>query len=232
MKHVFFTSFLICIFSVIATTTQAITFKEQVLKSQNGDYAVYEKNNHFSVILIKNINKKELLLEEISTDKKQHNWKEWVQKGALNSTSWTICSIDVVSGKIIESYSFSKRAWLNMSNEENLFLKLLNIEMKPLKKNLWRKIGPPPTGDLDTRPTWYPTLYMDGIITLNVSWEVYETIWPNDNTEFSNKTLNFYFVKDLLYLPIWLQITTSYGMGILKAVDCGHNMISPQKEIF
>jgi len=224
--------FIFLLFCILANFSYGMSFKEQILKSKEGDFIVYEKNKIFSLIVIKKITSEELILEEISTNKKPDNWKKWVINGAIGNSSWTICKIDILSGKIIDGYSFSKRAWLNVESKENLFSHLLSLELQTVAKNLWRKIGSPPSyGEQDLRSIWYPTFYLNGKAK-KANWEVYETKWPNDSSDFSNKTLNFYFTNAEIFFPIWLQVSTSYGIAILHAVDSGHELISPQKNVF
>lgn len=227
--------------SLIATETapisSRITFKERITKAKNGDYFVIEANKMITLIAVRASNPHTLLIEEISAPSqnfpKQFEpgfWTEWVKKRAPGHTSWAMIEIDLHTSQILECYSFSKGAWLQLSPIESLFSTLLQLSLEPISLDKRRKIGPPPlNGEADMRQLWEPNLIFEGK-KKTTTVEAFETEWPSDGSELAGKSLSLYFGKEGQYpFPLWIQVEAAGGTAQVRTIDMGRNFLSPHR---
>lgn len=210
------------------TSPSEFRFKEQLQKGQKGDFIVVQNGKLFSLIAIKDLSQNELILEEISIFQdqltKNFSWKTWITNKAPGHTSWNVLDIDLKAGKIKNCYSISKKSWVNLSENESLLTKLLNLPMKPLPKDLRRKIGPPPmSGEQDLRPLWNPPVTIDGHKKEHVDFAVFQMKWPSDESELSGKYIDLFFLQnDSFPFPYWIQITSIEQLSVIfRVVDSG-----------
>ncbi len=228
-------SFILFIVSFFGTEFR---LKERVEKGKVGDYVVTEANKMVTLLAIRSISPQTVLLEEISAPlqnlkNRPASWAEWVKKKAPGHTSWSMMEIDLQSGQLIECYSFSRSAWLQLSPKENLFATLLHLPMRSVPLENRRKIGPPPiTGEPDFRKIWTPPLVCEGKKIQNADFDVYQTIWPEDGTELSGQQVCLYFDQQKQCpLPFWIQVETSHATAALRTIDWGRNLPVVHKTI-
>jgi hypothetical protein len=136
--------------------------------------------------------------------------------------------INLQEREIIEAYSFTKAAWISTSTKDNFLANLLNLSLALIPNENLRRIGPAPLdGEPDRRKIWTPPLFVDGKQIKPVSFHAYETVWPQDGSEMSGKTMHLYFDKETLSpFPYWIQVDAGQITASLRAVDSGHHLPS------
>ncbi len=227
-------SFLFCASVVFGADLQ---LKSRLEKAKAGDYIVTESNQMVTVLAIRSMTPS-IIIEEISAPsqnlkKRPDSWSDWIKAKAPGHTSWSMMEIDLKTGQLLECYSFSRSAWIQLSKQESLFATLLQLPLKPLSSEKRKRIGPPPNpGELDIRKIWNPPLIFEGRKMDNAQFDVYETDWPNDGTDLSGKTVTLYFDHEKrLPLPYWIQVDTSHATGNLRTIDAGKNLPSPHRSL-
>ncbi len=212
--------------------------KDRVEKAKAGDYVVTEANKLITVLSIRSITPTTMILEEISAPlenlkKRPNSWAEWVKAKAPGHTSWSMVEIDIQSGQLLECYSFSRAAWIHLSQKESLFATLLHLPMQSVTEDKRRKIGPPPMdGESDFRKAWNPALVFEGKKIQNAQFDVYETTWPDDGTELAKQDVCLYFDREKQFpLPFWIQVQTSHATAAMRTIDSGKNLPSIHRTI-
>ena len=213
---------------------ESLPFLDRLQQAKSGDYIVLEANNIVTLLAIRSINQKTLILEEISVPSRilQHkpvSWAAWVRGNAPGHTSWSMVEIDLKEQQILECYSFSRSAWIALSRQESLLATLLSLPLTPVQSQERRKIGPPPQeGETDRRAPWNPPLVYNGQKLESVLFDVYKTLWPQDGSELSGKTVSLYFDQaSRSPLPYWIQVDTAHASASVRAIDSGKNLTSP-----
>jgi hypothetical protein len=230
MKYLFFV--LICV------SGYCFELKERLEKAKNGDYIVFEANKMITLLAIRSVTPSSIVLEEISMPtqnlkKKPSSWSEWIQSKAPGHSSWTMVEIDPRTGQVLECYSFSKSCWMQMNAKDSLLSTLLNLPLKTIPQDKQRKIGPMPNADEpDFRKVWAPPLTYEGNKIENALFDVFETVWPKDNSEIAGKPVALYFDQGGRFpLPFWIQVETNHVSATLRAIDSGRNLPNPHRTI-
>lgn len=206
-----------------------LSLKDRLLKAEKGDYIVTLQNHLYSLLFIQNIDSSSIEIAEISLpqNKKSLPWKEWVLKGAPESTSWVIYDIDLKNNKLIKCYSVSRSCFLSSRDQDNFLTKLLNLQLNLIPETKRKKIGPQPLNeDEDHRAIWNPPMFVEGAIK-KTDFIVYQVLWPHDSSDLSGKLIDLYFAKNEKFpFPFWIQISTGALDIMLKIVDSGKNISS------
>ncbi len=212
-------------------------FKDRLEKGQCGDFFVTQANKMITVAAVRSISSSTLLLEEISVPEQNLKplpdsssaWAGWIKAKAPGHTSWSMIEVDLQTGQILECYSFSRSAWVQISPKESLLSTLMQLPLKPIDMDKRRRIGPPPLdGEADRRKLWNPPLIAGGKKIENAEFEVFEAEWPKDGSDLSGKTITLYFDKEKKYpLPFWIQVDTEHATAALRTIDSGKNLPSP-----
>jgi hypothetical protein len=228
MKQLFF----IFLFLVLSS----FSLKDKLATASEGDFVITHQNKAFTLLLVRQKTDKRLLLEEISIPqelrKKQKNsWREWVAQKATGHSSWLALDLDLETNRIWQCYSFDEESFMEIRPEESLLSTLLSLKLQPLPQEKRKRIGPPPLqGEVDRRSLWIPPLIVEGHEIAEKEFEVFETTWPQDQTELSSKRMELYFDKaSLSPFPFWMEVDTGHLTLILRGIDMGKNMSSPQK---
>ena len=59
----------------------------------------------------------------------------------------------------------------------------------------------------------------------NPKYEVYQTLWPKDDTPLSGKIIDLYFdAKACSVFPFWIQVSNGNIDVILKTIDSGKGL--------
>lgn len=219
------------LFLTYVTIGHAFCLRDRVQSAKSGDYIVTEANKMITVLSVKAITDHTILLEEISAPiqnlkKRPDSWTQWVKNKAPGHTSWSMVEIDLDSSQLLECYSFSKSAWIHLSEKESLFATLLDLPMERVSDNERRKIGPPPMdGEPDFRKIWNPPLVFQGQKIQGAKFDVYETVWPEDDSVLSGEQVSLYFDQGKHFpLPFWIQVDTSHATAALRTIDSGKNL--------
>lgn len=205
--------------------------QERLKLAKNGDYIVTESNQMISLLAIRSITDESLILEEISAPLSAFNprpsdWSEWVRHSAPGHSSWSMIEIELTYHQLIECYSFSRSAWMQLSPQESLISTLLNLSLRPLAKNDQRRIGPAPLNDdMDTRKIWKPPLIVDGKPLPDIEFDVFQTTWPEDGTDLAGNSIVLYFDHgNHSPFPAWMQIDTTHASASMRMIDSGHDL--------
>lgn len=213
------------------TTSYAseIYLLDRLAKAQNGDFIVVEANKTITLLAIRSSNEHTLLLEEISAPSPKimpSDWADWLKKRAPGHTSWSMMEIDLHDRQVLEAYSFTRSTWMSTSSNASFLAGLLHLPLKKLPKEKLRCIGPPPLdGEPDQRKIWTPPLFVQGKQIKPVLFEAFETVWPQDGSEFAGKTMDLYFDREAKsHFPYWIQIDTGQITATLRSIDSGHKL--------
>lgn len=205
--------------------------KERLERAKMGDYVVTEAGKMITILSIRSISSNSLVLEEISAPlqnlkKRPDSWSDWVKANAPGHTSWSMLEIDPKTGQLLECFSFSRSAWIQLSQKESLIATLLFLPMKKISSENQRKIGPPPMpGEPDFRKIWVPPLVFEGKKLESPHFEVFQTIWPEDDSDLSGQEVTLYFDEDKhLPFPFWIQVQASHATAALRTIDSGKNL--------
>jgi len=217
-------------FFLFASTCFAGQFplKERVEKAKSGDFVVFEANKTLTLLAIRSISEHSMILEEISAPTLKNrpaSWAEWVQSKAPGHTSWSMIEIDLQNKQVLECYSFSRGAWLSQSPQDSFLATLLHLPVTPIEKQNLKRIGAPPQDGADHRKIWNPPLFINGEKVENATFQAFEAVWPQDNSELAGKTISLYFDCEARSpLPCWIQIDTGNILASLRAIDSGHKL--------
>jgi len=233
MKNVYkyFILLFFLVFSIRAFSEDNL-FKKRLKEANKGDFVVFEYNKLYSTLSVFDIDKENnrVILEEITIPKesfdKKLSFRDWVEKKAKDSTSWTLYEIDLDKNKIIDSYSVSRNCFIDLKDQVSITAKLLDLELKKLLNTDRKKIGPPPSlGERDRRAFWQPMKYIDGKRIKRAKFDVYRSIWPEDSSELSLKKFDIYFDEDFVF-PFFIEVNNGHMSYMIKGVDSGKNLKS------
>lgn len=206
----------------------ALTVKEQFLRGEAGDYIVFEKDKMCTIFHLHSKDEHTLTIEEISLPsyKKPQDFKAWVSSKGPGNSSWNMYEIDLDAGRILEGYSFSKKAFFIPTS---FLTNLMGLDLETWKGR--QRIGPPPTlGDFDGRKFWNPPYVFEGKKEKRQHLDAYITTWPEDESPLSHQNLTLYF-KENFPFPYWLEINDPDYTYKLRAVDSGKGMRSPYETL-
>jgi hypothetical protein len=227
--HYFF--LLISIF--ITFSLNCFTLKESITKASAGDYIVFQQGGNYTLLTIRSISFKYLILEEIVVpailrNTKTISWKNWVEQNAPGHTSWISLLIELENNKIIESYSHTKNSWLSLRDYTHFFIQLLTLPMEKTPENERQKIGTPPIKNKsDHRALWYPTVILENKKMENIPTTAWTSTFPKDPpTPLSGYKIEFYFSS--FPFPHWVEIKSPNYKISLQAIDGGRQMKSPK----
>ncbi len=219
------------LFSSALVFGNEFSLKERLSKAKNGDYIVTEANKMVTLLAVRTNTPTALILEEISIPISHFknmplSWPEWIKAKAPGHTSWSMVEIDPNTAQIVECYSFSRSAWMQVSPNESLIATLLDLPLKKVSADQRKKIGPPPQpGEADHRKIWEPPLVREGKKMENVHFDVYATTWPQDGSELAGQQVTLYFDREKRFpLPFWIQVDTSHATAALKVIDSGKQL--------
>jgi len=125
-------------------------FKKRLKEAKKGDFVVFEYNKLYSSLSVFEIDTENnrVILEEIIIPKdsfdKKLSFRDWIEKKANESTSWTMYEIDLSENKIIDTYSVSRNCFIDLKNQISITTKLLDLDLSKLLDRDRKKIGPPP----------------------------------------------------------------------------------------
>lgn len=238
LKYFLLLLYIFLILPSLCTPRDILPFsiKEQFSRGKKGDFIVTLDSGIYTLLAIannpseekgnKNISLLEISVPQNTLDFKTISWKAWVEKGAPKSISYNIYDIDLASGKLLRSFSITKNCFFTSNEQEFFITKLLNLQLKSLKDDQRKKIGPAPLDDtLDTRALWNPPLIIDGKRQKKPLFKVYQATWPKDGSVLAGKVIDLYFdAENTIPFPYWIQISNGNVDVMLKVVDSGKNI--------
>jgi hypothetical protein len=211
---------------------------EQLAAAKEGDYVVTQQDRTYAVILVRHRRDDQVVLEEIavpSCEKRSESWAQWVRSGAPGHTSWMSYEIDLRTGHVSKSYSYSRRGFVDANQTDSFLSTLLTLDFQPVPLEQRRRVGPPAPGGLEKRALWHPPLVFQGRREKGVAFSAFESDWPKDGTVLAGRHIVIYLPEQgpyPQYLPYWLEIKGPVTPMRLRVVDSGSGLRSPQPAIF
>jgi hypothetical protein len=231
MKHFLFLLLTLCALSPLFSEK----LQDRFMRAEEGDFIVTEQQGTLSLLMIRSLTGERLILEEVSAPKhlvqlKKVKWQEWLNHKAPGHTSWTVNEIDLKAGKLLESFSYSKKGWLTLDGSDSLLTQLLTLPLSPLPKERRKRIGAEPaSGESDRRALWNPPIVFDGKKKSKAEVEVFEARWPRDSSRLSECAIELYFdAKEPRFaFPQWMEIKSPHYTFKWHTIDAGHHLTSP-----
>jgi hypothetical protein len=226
MKKIFIISILLFSFSLLCS----FTLKGKLINAKVGQYIIFDQHKMYTILSIYKKTNTSLIIEEASILKNQIKkdlLKTWFETEAKNASSHIIYEIDLNKNKIVNSYSFTKKAYINLKDEDNFLTMFLNLNLKKLTLQDRKKIGPRLSEEeKDKRKVFNPTKIKDQKKIKNAIFDVYRSYFPENSSYFSNNKIEFYFDVEDFFFPYFIEIDTENISIIIKAIDSGDNIKS------
>ncbi len=228
---------MVLVFALFVTSfLNAFTLKDKITKGSPGDYVVTEQAGTYTVLLIRSLSNRYVILEEIdaptlNVDTNNISWKEWIREEAPGHTAWISYVIDLEKNKLLESYSHSKAAWLYAEDPNHFLPRLLTLPLEKTPLDKRKKIGPPPTGDeQDHRSLWAPSIMFEGKKVPKAEISAWSSRWPQDNSIIAGCEIEVYVSQ--FALPYCVEIRSPHYKAAIRAIDSGKDMHSPKALVF
>ncbi len=218
---------------------EELFLRNNLQRAQPGDYLVISANKTQTLMHIYDKQHQVLTIEEIAVPESKRNsnvtWKEWVRQGAPGNTSWVMYDIDLRNGHMVRYYSFTKKNWFEIPDNDNFLSKLLNLKFTKISDKARKRVGPKPRSGPELRPLWQPRMIVEGKTIKGVTFDAWRTIWPRDGGDLSGKTIEVYLPRDNqrypAYFPYWLQINGVIGKAKIRMIDSGSQLQSPKPSL-
>lgn len=219
--------FFLSLFSFYAFFSFSESLKNKFYSAKEGSYIVFENQNITSCLIFHSIENNLLYLYEISQPSSNISnsfcFKSWLNSKPVDSSSFVLYAIDLSTHKIEDCFSFIQNSYINISEQSHFLPKLLNLDLKVVSEHERKKICPK-AGHISEKPTlWNPPKVVDGKKIAHPSFEVFQTHWPLDDSELSNKSITLYFDQDNTSFPFpyWIELGDGYINYKIRAKDSG-----------
>jgi len=214
--------------------SQPLFLRDNLKRTEKGDYLVAVRNKNYTVILIEEKIGGSLVIQEMTIPKQLFpqnipSWRAWVESGAPNHTAWVAYTVDLSTGQIHHYYSYPHRSWMNISETDSILSKLINLPFTPVPTHKRRHIG----NSDGTRRLWHPRMIVEGQHVPGVRFDAWEGRWPYDQSQLSGSSIQIYLPERGMgypdYFPYWMQMKATVGKAQLRIVDSGHKLLSPRQ---
>lgn len=228
--------FVLVLSSTYLVAQEKLYLIENLRKANNGDFIVTSQNKCFSLLHVFSRTNTTLAIEEISIPASKvpsanFSWRNWIAQGAQKNTSWVIYTVDLTSGKLLESYALTKRGWQPIARQDSFFYTLLNLQLAKIPLEQRKRVGSLMPTSYANKALWQPAIVIDGNKVEGIHFDGWRTFWPKDGSELSGKAIEAYTPEAssgyATYFPYWLQISGSVVCAKIRIVDSGKNLISP-----
>jgi hypothetical protein len=218
---------------MLALLLLAIAFtslQERLADAKPNDYIATQWHRTTTLVVLRAISPDRLIVEEISAPsglfRQPESWASWIQHKAPGHTSWSLLEIDPKTGEPIECFSFSRNGWVDISPQESFLATLLKLPLTQQPPHRHQRIGAPPLGgDTDFRKIWMPPFFRNGHTSSLKQCDIYETTWPNDQSDLAGQTVVLYFDGEKRSpFPCWIQVETGYLSTSIQILDSGSNL--------
>lgn len=235
--------FLFFFFFPILLSAEEIYLKNLMHSAEPGGYVVTEQNKTFTFLHIHDKTAETLVIEEVtipaaSFARHRMNWKNWFESGGPGHTSWTMSQINLQTGRLEETFSFTHQGWLDLADSNPFLTTLFNLPFHRLPDDQRRRVGlAPGYGKPDHRPIWNPRLIVEGQVVPNIPFSVWKGRWPSDGSELARKMIEIYLPyradhpnlpRFPVYFPYWLEVEGKIGSAKVRIVDSGIGALSPK----
>ncbi len=220
-----------------ATILFGFDLKEKLCQGQVGSYVITEHNKIYTLLHVHSKIGTTLAIEEISVPSAQapkENWKDWVKGGAPGHTSWLMYHIDLEQAAITECYSFSHGGFLSLEPNQSFLTTLMQLKLVFLSENERIQKGPSQrAGTIQQEKPWSPPQFKDGKKVIAPQFDVYQGMWPSDQTELSGKQVTLYFdqANPTFPFPYWIQVRDGGMKFKMRVIDSGDFLESPKEKI-
>lgn len=224
--------------ALILTTSllNAFSLKDKIVNGKRGDYVVTEQAGTYTVLLIRSLTDRHLLLEEIDVPTVNHDpskigWKQWVDQEAPGHTAWVSYLIDLEKNQLIETYSHARNAWMFAEDPNQFLARLLTLSLQKTPSDKRKRIGPPPSaGAEDHRSLWSPPVTIEGKTVDKPTITAWSGRWPSDGSIIANCEIELYFSQ--FPFPYWIEVRSPHYKASMKTIDSGSGMASPKSVVF
>lgn len=243
MKIRFLPIFIFLLFFPAFLNAQPIYLKNLMDSAEPGGYVVTEQNKTFTFLHIHDKKSDSIVIEEVTISaasfaRHRMNWKDWFESGAPGHTAWTMSQINLQTGRLEETFSFTHQGWLDLADSNPFLTTLFNLSFHAVPENQRRRIGlAPGYGKPDHRPIWNPRLIVEGQVIPNMQFSVWRARWPSDGSDLSRKMIEIYLPNTAasqhaprfpIYFPYWLEVEGKIGSAKVRIVDSGTGASSPK----
>lgn len=213
----------------IGSADNTISLQERLFHGHKDDYAVFAQGTKRFFTSIREVSADSLWLEITEfaflnyQDKKlieqQSSWKNLLPQ--LTSSRETFIAKISEQDSCLFALDPKTNTWKPSSLEEapKLF-KLLKISLYSAPESKLKM-------DNNNEP-WRPKVSLEGKTTPYQTMSVYTSTWPQDGSLLSGNCILIYFTSPTLSaFPIWTAIETFKGPVIIRTIDVGHQVTSP-----
>lgn len=229
--------FLLFLLLLLPLSAEELLLKTRFEQAKQGDYIVIAQGKNDTLFHIKNKTPSHITLEEITIPSVKacafvSTWKEWVESGAPQNTSWILYKLNTEKGEIERYYSVTKQSYFTIAEGDSFLHTLLHLSFYPIPNDQRKKVGlEPRPKQPDKRKFWQPKMIYEGKEIPGVPFDAYYTRWPEDGGPLSGKLIEIYLPvessKYPAYFPYWLQVRGIIGPGKVRVIDSGQNLRSP-----
>lgn len=235
--------FIFCAFlswNVLGYAHENLSFIEKLSRAEPGDYLVTYCQKTYTVLCVKERRGHSLLLEEVilpEGKKSRHiSWKQWIHQQAPGNTSWAIYDLNLTTGQMDRSYSFTKNRWFSLSQADNFLGTLMTLSFQKVPDHERKKTGIAHTAEVrNGRRLWQPKMLVEGSEVRGVTFDAWTTRWPKDGSQLSGKKIEVYLPREEsqapTYFPYWLQVSGVTGPSVVRVVDSGKNLASSKPSL-
>lgn len=217
-----------------------ISLKDKLQEAVPGSFLVTEQDKTYTLLHVYEKQGALLVLEEVSIPATRFpaniSFHSWFERGAPGHTSWLMSQINLTTGRIEESFSFTHQGWVDLTQTDSFLSTLLNLHFQEVSDLERRRVGlPPGYGKPDYRPLWSPRLTVEGNVYPNIPFTVWKARWPSDGSDLARKQIEVYLpvaVEGTIgypaYFPYWLEVEGKVGSAKIRVIDSGMDAHSPK----
>lgn len=214
---------------------EASLLQSKLQQANVSDYIVACQDKNISLLIVREKQNGFIKLEQIQTglsktNKKDFDWKAWVESGAAGSTNWLLMTIDASTCAVTKVYSYTREAYILVDESMDFFAKLMGINFNFLVPGLRPKVG----GDEGTGPKaeWKPCVRVNGSLECKLNYDVYRGYWPKDGSQLDSAEVDVYLPLPNQNVPtsfpLWIELKQNMGKGRITVFEAGSQIRSPQ----
>lgn len=219
----------------LSTVYSNTTLKSRLIRGTPGDFIVAAQGENYSLLLLRSIDSKQMILEEISieqenVDLKKLSWKNWIENKAPRAVSWTALVFDLEKNSLSQCYSYLEKQWIFIDETDYFVKELFNLPLRPTRDNERKRIGPAPEGgEIDRRKLWCPQFILNGAKQKKTDFEVIRGKWPSDKTRLAGCIIELYLdpARPSFAFPYWLEVQHPHYTFKVSIIDSGTGLQSP-----
>lgn len=213
------------------------------MEGRHGDFVLYESGAIGSLFIVQQSGRGELVVQQIdaplpvwSKFKGTQELSKWIFSGAPDHTQWLVYEFDPHQQKLVETYSLTRRYWIEPFEVGLLERLFYRNGMPHVQERELKKIGPrSPQNGMDRRKVWVPpTLFWEEGSSLLSRNEMEVRRFDTQGTALDGYQVDIYYQKrwDDFLLPCWIEIGGTGAAGSRMAGKwMGRALLFPTKEV-